>query len=239
MKKQTKSKFIPTGVLDKIIADEAELKGCSKSAIIEENLLAVIALLQNGSGNTTATAEELMLSMYLPENKTIKSLLEFMYSENSSIESYLEALFKEYTVSDLHLSKCCDFAPIVQFMAHKAFLNESVLSGNEEALQLWYTRLEAIANEIEQIAKEKEDTFEKYEVGKNVERAKCYAVQSVREPERINLTEIYALFLDHWKELKNWPDTYHILVELAKLEKWENTAEERFGLLKISKKIFV
>lgn len=203
-----------------IIKDEAELKGTSESAIIEQHLFGDI----------------------FPKNDEAKFIIETsLYPEdgNGSVGKTLTAIFRDNSAGINWASKHDNFKPLVEF-SYKILStsgSDSALDGNEPIIHHMASQIDSVVEKLKILAQNAEEPLEQQNYNSGYKTALEFYANLTKNPSGFNLADIFLLVLEYWNDLKGWTRTYRLLGDAASLCEFPNDQKYKLILLNLIKEI--
>lgn len=216
MRKKTDKKLISftnLSLVEGLVKDEAELKNCSESAVIESKLM----------------------DGFLPKDKNARFIVEnYLYSDEGGIGKTLEAVFSMNAAGVDWGAKYDNLLPLVEFAKMQECLCGTIPTGEKAERYHCCSQLDSVIVKLEHLSSKESDMLKKHAYQEEIKWAKMLLKQLQEEPQSIRYANIYQLLLNNWQDLKGWSITYRLLADLVALGiGWTSTAETRAELLQL------
>ena len=187
--------------------------------------------------NKSSVAEQIILDTFLPENKSVRRIIEcYLYSDNNPIGNILSEIFSYNAAGNNWKSLYDNLLPLVIFASKQSVLSTFRLNGDEPDLYHCASQFDTIISILERIAEENDAS--KFNILHEIKFAKILLKDLEDHPSQIKLSNHYSILINNWEYLKDSTFTYRLLRDLTILEKgWFNNSETRIELLQIIKDV--
>lgn len=215
------SNKIAKAIIEGLLDDEAEVTNRSTSYLIEQHIL----------------------RDFLPENETVSKWIQMLYAKDekdkpvSDLQDTMIAVFSYMAAGVDGKAKNENGKTLVDFSyKNKCLYQHQSNNYNTSELPYYHSQLGYVIERIEMLQKAIVD-----ETAEEAER-KAKLDFDIRELKRIHdedeitddsLSFVYMMILENWDMLFNWTYTYRLLTVMARIQKWEDTAETRMSLVRL------
>lgn len=207
--------FVKFKLIDMLVKDEASLKMCSDSMVLENHIL----------------------KSFLPENEQACSFVtNYLYGEgeNAGVGETLAAIWSYNAAGENWSSKHDNLLPLVEFAHEEESYCNIIPKGDEPEIPHFLLQIEAIHAKFKEMAMQEKNSLQKIHYENEAKYVQELLVEARKNPQFMRYTNFYLLVLDNWVDLKGWTITYRLLYDLSKLEKgWRTTPETRTKLLRL------